>query len=63
MRVNGDGQGMVGRKMIDYLPDIEMYDEDMKLEDIPRLCVLRPSPLVCVNQDIVRRSVYRKLWY
>jgi DNA polymerase mu len=52
-RINGDGEGMVGRKMIDYLPDIEMYDEDIKLKDIPRLCVERPSPLVCVNQDIV----------
>ncbi|RXK37721.1 hypothetical protein M231_04970 [Tremella mesenterica] len=33
--------------------DIEMYSEDVKLEDIPRLCILRPCPLTCVNQDII----------
>ncbi len=44
---------------IEYLPDIEMYPPDIRLEDIPKLCVLRPCPLVCVNQDIV--SFKRKL--
>lgn len=35
------------------LPDMELYPEDIKLPDIPKRCVLRPNPLVCVNQDIV----------
>jgi len=35
------------------LPDLEMWDEDIELEDVPRLCIERPSPLVCVNQDLV----------
>lgn len=35
------------------LPDMELFDEHVKFADIPRLCVERASPLVCVNQDIV----------
>jgi DNA polymerase mu len=35
------------------LPDMELFGEDIKFVDIPRLCVERASPLVCVNQDIV----------
>ena len=37
------------------LPDLEMWDEDIELEDVPRLCIERPSPLICVNQDLVCR--------
>jgi DNA polymerase mu len=37
----------------DSIPDLEMWDEDIELEDVPRLCVERPSPLICVNQDLV----------
>ena len=36
------------------LPDMQPFPMDVRLEDIPRLCVERASPLVCVNQDIVR---------
>jgi DNA polymerase mu len=42
------------RRRIDQggtLPDLEMW-EDIELEDVPRLCIERPSPLVCVNQDL-----------
>ena len=39
----------------DKLPDLEMWDEDIELEDVPRLCIERPSPLICVNQDLVCR--------
>ena len=35
------------------LEDLTPLLEDVRLEDIPRLCVERASPLVCVNQDIV----------
>jgi DNA polymerase mu len=35
------------------LPDIQLYPEDVQLDEIPKRCVERPSPLVCVNQDIV----------
>ena len=35
------------------LTDIQLYPEDVQLDDIPKRCVERPSPLVCVNQDIV----------
>jgi DNA polymerase mu len=35
------------------LPDLEMWDEDIELEAIPRFCIQRPSPLVCPNQDLV----------
>ena len=35
----------------DTLPDLEMWG-DIELEDVPRLCIERPSPLVCVNQDL-----------
>ncbi|GFZ46743.1 hypothetical protein JCM24511_03963 [Saitozyma sp. JCM 24511] len=35
------------------LPDMELFDEHVKFADIPRLCVERASPLVCVNQDII----------
>jgi DNA polymerase mu len=43
------------RKMDGGLPDMKPYDVDVELEDIPRYCVERPSPLVCVNQDLVWR--------
>ena len=36
------------------LPDMQPFPVDIRLEDIPPLCVERASPLVCVNQDIVR---------
>ena len=36
-----------------HLPDMEPFEEDVQLEDIPRYCVERASPLVCVNQDLV----------
>lgn len=35
------------------LPDMKPFEEDIELEDIPRYCVERPSPLICVNQDLV----------
>lgn len=35
-------------------PDVTLYPEDIRLRDIPRMCVERPSPLECPNQDIVR---------
>jgi DNA polymerase mu len=35
----------------DTLPDLEMWG-DIELEDVPRLCIERPSPLVCVNQGL-----------
>lgn len=41
------------RLAIDYLPDLEPYPVDISLEDIPKLCIFRPSPLICINQDIV----------
>lgn len=31
---------------------VQPLDPDIRLEDIPRLCIHRPCPLVCVNQDI-----------
>jgi hypothetical protein len=52
-RKNGNEKGMVGRRMIEYLPDMVPLSEDIKLEDMPRLCVERACPLVCINQDIV----------
>ncbi|OCF32950.1 DNA polymerase mu subunit [Kwoniella heveanensis BCC8398] len=33
--------------------DLEVFDEDVRFEDIPALCVHRASPLICVNQDII----------
>ncbi|ODN80607.1 hypothetical protein L202_02797 [Cryptococcus amylolentus CBS 6039] len=33
--------------------DMGLFDPDVRLEDIPASCVLRGSPLICVNQDIV----------
>lgn len=35
------------------LKDVQPYEVDIDFADIPRMAVLRPSPLVCVNQDIV----------
>ena len=35
------------------LPDLEPFEEDVELEGIPRFCVERASPLVCINQDLV----------
>ena len=35
------------------LPDLEPFPGDVKLSDIPKRCVERASPLVCVNQDII----------
>lgn len=37
-----------------FLPDMEPFPDHIRLGDIPPLCVNRASPLVCVNQDIVR---------
>jgi DNA polymerase mu len=36
-----------------HLPDLELFEEDVELEGIPRYCIERASPLVCVNQDLV----------
>ncbi|KAL7421959.1 hypothetical protein Q5752_003731 [Cryptotrichosporon argae] len=36
-----------------FLADVEAYDAGVRLAEIPRLAVERPSPLVCVNQDII----------
>jgi len=38
------------------LPDLEMWDEDINLDEVPRYCIERPSPLVCANQDLVSTS-------
>lgn len=35
------------------LPDVVPRPENVKLGDIPRMCVERACPLVCPNQDIV----------
>ncbi|OCF74247.1 DNA polymerase mu subunit [Kwoniella mangroviensis CBS 8886] len=35
------------------LVDMTLFEEDVRFEDIPSLCVHRGSPLKCVNQDIV----------
>ena len=37
--------------------DMDMLLEDVKLADIPKWCVLRACPLVCVNQDIASLSL------
>lgn len=55
---NGDGLAPSPRRRRkidqgDSLPDLEMWDEDIELENVPRLCIERPSPLICVNQDLV----------
>lgn len=34
-------------------PDIQPFPDDIPLEDIPSLAIMRCSPLVCVNQDII----------
>ena len=51
------GQDAGEANTIDYLPDISLLPEDIPFEDIPRLCVERACPLVCVNQDIVCPSL------
>lgn len=43
------------------LPDLEVFPEDVRFQDIPPLCVERASPLVCVNQDIVIMTAVREL--
>lgn len=52
-----DGETPRKRRKIDQgndiLPDLTTWNEDIELEDVPRLCIERPSPLVCVNQDLV----------
>lgn len=51
------------RRRIDsgHLPDMEPFEEDVELEGIPRYCVERASPLICVNQDLVsERTVSRR---
>jgi len=55
-----DGRPKKRRRITeDKLPDLEMWDEDIELENVPRLCIERPSPLICVNQDLVcRLSMY-----
>ncbi|WVF71352.1 hypothetical protein IAT40_006156 [Kwoniella sp. CBS 6097] len=35
------------------LGDLEVFDDFVRLEDIPPLCVHRASPLICINQDII----------
>ncbi|WVQ67274.1 uncharacterized protein L199_005469 [Kwoniella botswanensis] len=35
------------------LMDMTLFEEDVRFEDIPSLCVHRGSPLRCINQDIV----------
>lgn len=40
----------------DTSEDLKPYPKNYKLEDIPQRAVLRCSPLVCVNQDIVSNS-------
>jgi DNA polymerase mu len=39
------------------LPDLKMWDEDIDLDEVPRYCIERPSPLVCANQDLVSSSL------
>jgi hypothetical protein len=39
----------------DTIPDVKEYDEDLRLSDMPRMCVQRACPLICPNQDIVSR--------
>lgn len=43
---------LVGPRVGD-LEDVHPYPVDVDFGSIPRMAVLRPSPLVCVNQDIV----------
>ena len=35
------------------MPDMELLPEDVDLTTLPRWCVQRPCPLICVNQDVV----------
>ena len=44
----------------DTLPDLEMWG-DIELGNVPRLCIERPSPLVCVNQDLASQQPYSGL--
>ncbi|KAK4689277.1 hypothetical protein P7C73_g818, partial [Tremellales sp. Uapishka_1] len=37
----------------DGLPDMEIYPEDVKFREIDKLCILRGSPLICVNQELI----------
>lgn len=47
-----DEAALVGPRVGDA-DDVAPYPADIDLGSIPRMAVLRPSPLVCVNQDIV----------
>ncbi|WVR06905.1 hypothetical protein IAU60_003941 [Kwoniella sp. DSM 27419] len=55
LRLDQDGIDGLDIKpvMTDLDKDMELYTEDVKLEDIPTLCVQRASPLVCPNQELV----------
>lgn len=43
------------RRKVDALPDLELLPADVPFADLPKRCVERPCPLICVNQDIVSR--------
>lgn len=47
-----DEAALIGPRVGD-LSDVEPYPVDIEFGSIPRMAVLRPSPLTCVNQDIV----------
>lgn len=47
-----DEAALIGPRVGD-LCDVEPYPVDIEFGSIPRMAVLRPSPLTCVNQDIV----------
>lgn len=47
-----DEAALIGPRVGD-LQDVEPYPVDIEFGSIPRMAVLRPSPLTCVNQDIV----------
>ncbi|WVQ99513.1 hypothetical protein IAU59_006649 [Kwoniella sp. CBS 9459] len=53
--LNGEGDTKLSSesKVQINLGDLEVFEESVKLEDIPPLCVHRASPLVCINQDII----------
>ena len=48
-----------GRPHLKVPPDVAPYPEDIRLRDIPRMCVERPCPLVCPNQDIVSHTYHK----
>ncbi|KLT45462.1 Nucleotidyltransferase [Cutaneotrichosporon oleaginosum] len=50
---------------LDLDTDVTLYPEDIRLRDIPRLAIERPSPLKCPNQDILEaiKSIYLEREY